>query len=187
MARAVDVGQWIIETKSRFVGHVALQKLAYFGQVWSLVWTGRRLVEDEFQAWPMGPVAYDLYRDFKYRAPNAPIAGAAPETLSADEVATLEAVYAFYSRYTGAALAEMSHDAAWTDARDGLKPEDPSNEEIDLTLAVREYTRKALLGSDVPTRPAGLRPRNFDVADTLLESARQDARWHEVHERLASA
>ena len=38
-----------------------LQKLVYYANAWALVWTGRPLVSDSFEAWRDGPVSRNLY------------------------------------------------------------------------------------------------------------------------------
>ena len=188
MARAVDVGQWLIENKSRSIGAVACQKLTYFGQVWSLVWNGTRLVEDEFEAWPMGPVAYDLYRDFTHNRPQCgDIAGADAARLTTSDAAVMGSVVKYYGSRNAPSLIDLSHDAAWTAARGGIPTNARSNEELDLTLAVREYSRKALTSTDVPARPTDVAARCFSAAEVAREANRQDQRWASVHERLASA
>ena len=187
MVRAIDVGQWLIERHENRALH--MQKLPYFGQVWSLVWTGQPLIDDEFEAWPKGPVSPDLWRSCRYDRPrsSSPIPGANSAALGSGGVAIMEAMEAFYGPMVGDTLVSLSHDAAWTAARGNLPPGAYSTEWIDLTLAVREYSRKALTSSSVPIRPAGLASRNFSAAEISREATKQDLRWANTHERLASA
>lgn len=46
--RAYDDGEWVTPLK--------MQKLVYFAYVWTLLMTGKKLFNEEIQAWPNGPV-----------------------------------------------------------------------------------------------------------------------------------
>ena len=185
MVRAIDVGQWLLDDGENRALH--MQKLPYFAQVWSLVWTGQRLIDEEFQAWPKGPVNWDLYRDFTYNRVGSQLPGADSSRLDATATSVIQAVVEHYGPMVGDVLVDVSHDSSWEHARDGLAPHARSNTELDLSLAVREYTRRSILGLDVPARPSGLPPRVVGPRVTLREAERQDMRWAAVHARLAEA
>lgn len=185
MSRAIDVGQWLLDQGETRALH--MQKLSYFAQVWSLVWTGRRLVEGEFEAWPKGPVSRDIYREFTYYRTGYKLANADVSNLDASDEAVLAAVKAHYGSLTGDELVEVSHDEAWAAARGDLPAQVRSTKAIDLTIALREYSRKALMSNDVPRRPGAALCRPFSTVEVLAEAHKQDQRWAVVHERLASA
>lgn len=185
MVRPIDVGQWLIESGEHRALH--MQKIPYFAQVWSLVWTGRPLFEGTFEAWPNGPVNRDIYREFTHCRVNGNIMGADPADLTSDDVMILQSVSRFYGPMVGDLIADTSHDSAWSAARGSLPPKAASTRELDLTLALREYSLLAMTSSNVPAKPAGLTPRTFSTVEVATEAARQDMRWAEVHERLAVA
>lgn len=177
----INVGQWLLDSGERRAIH--LQKIAYFGQVWSLVWTGRPLVSTQFEAWPKGPVSRDLYREHRYGRTGGTLHGGDADSLSDTDKSVLAAVLAFYRPMTGDALIHASHDEAWTAARGELPATAFSTDHLDLTIAVREYTKRSILGEG-PTPPAGVH-RSFDAAAIQAETARQDERWAGLHAKLA--
>jgi uncharacterized phage-associated protein len=66
------------EARDRKVTNLALQKIAYFCHVWSLVELQRPLIKHQFEAWQYGPVLQYLYREFK-AFDRQPIQGRATE------------------------------------------------------------------------------------------------------------
>ena len=69
MAKALDVARCLIRLGNRRKGenmtNLRLQKLLYFGQLWSLRENGEPLFEDEIEAWPYGPVVPAVYHAYK--------------------------------------------------------------------------------------------------------------------------
>lgn len=185
VARTIDVGQWLIEKGENRALH--FQKLSYFGQVWSLVWTGAPLVDDDFQAWTRGPVLPDLYRVLKYNCVDGRIAGADASHVDEVEAEILGAVFQHYGSKVGDVIVEESHDDAWNAARGSIALGQHCSTNLDMTIAVREYTRRAILGDRVPQRPDSLPVRIAGPRTTRHEAQRQDARWSAVHRRLAEA
>lgn len=111
---------WAISEKIE-VSNMKLQKLVYFCHADFLVKTRQPLVRQEFEAWEFGPVIPCLYQEFKNF-------GAAPITQKATifnpitcvtEVAETCALgdyediviqsFKIYSRYSAAALSNLSH------------------------------------------------------------------------------
>lgn len=60
MARAIDVAEYILEQQGP-MPTMKLHKLLYYCQAWCLVTQDRPLFDEDFQAWPSGPVIPGLY------------------------------------------------------------------------------------------------------------------------------
>lgn len=54
------------DSEGRPLTSLKLLKLVYIGYGWVLALTGRKLFEDEIQAWQHGPVVPALYHEFKH-------------------------------------------------------------------------------------------------------------------------
>lgn len=70
MARACDVAAFIIDMIGRnpnedLVTNLRLNKLLYFAQVGSKDILGYLLIDDDFEAWPYGPVVPAVYNMYK--------------------------------------------------------------------------------------------------------------------------
>lgn len=109
------------EVHARDISHLSLQKIVYFGHVWSLIKLGRPLIKHSFEAWEFGPVLPYLYRDFK-SAGSGPLRARARRldarsgerttvaySFDASIHELLVTVTDFYSRLTAAELVRMSH------------------------------------------------------------------------------
>lgn len=55
-----DVAAYILKVYGATT-ELKLQKLVYYTQSWSLVWTGVPLFPEKIMAWQFGPVCKDLY------------------------------------------------------------------------------------------------------------------------------
>ncbi|SEJ75583.1 Uncharacterized phage-associated protein [Deinococcus reticulitermitis] len=97
----------------RLLTHMQLQKLLYFAHGLSLGLHGRRLVRNNFHAWPHGPVSPALYRKleaFGASPVDRPLPDPQPElALDADAAEVLERTYAAYGHMDGWQLREISH------------------------------------------------------------------------------
>lgn len=97
----------------RLLTHMQLQKLAYFAHGLSLGLYGRRLVSNNFHAWPHGPVAPQLYqrlKEFDDRPVDRPLADPLPGVpLDAEADEVIERTYAAYGHMDGWELRNISH------------------------------------------------------------------------------
>jgi uncharacterized phage-associated protein len=121
MARAVDVADYIL-------GHLGamsamkLQKLVYYAQAWSLVWTEQELFTEEIEAWANGPVVRDLYNRHRgeFRLEPGFFKGS-PDVLSAQQCEVIDKVLTFYGDKDPQWLSNLTHmEAPWLQARQGL-------------------------------------------------------------------
>lgn len=105
----------------RMVTNLALQKIAYFCHVWSLIELDRPLIRHKFEAWEYGPVLPYLYREFK-NCDRLPIVSRAtqinpangkheivPYNVDSQTESLLNTITAFYSRIRAGDLVELSH------------------------------------------------------------------------------
>jgi uncharacterized phage-associated protein len=115
--------------------NMKVQKLLYYAQSVHLALHGEPLFDDEIQAWRYGPVcppAYKFYREFESQ--QLPI----PSTSSMEPVnqaarAVLDEIWEYFGGYHAYRLSDMSHlEFPWKKARQGLRPEDSSNNPIPL-------------------------------------------------------
>ena len=104
MTHARDVAAAIRQQNNGVNGDLQLHKLLYYCQSWHLVWTGRPLFEEPIEAWEMGPVVADLWREEKYGPTTL------AEPLNDEELRTVVYVCDRYGDLPGKALRELSHN-----------------------------------------------------------------------------
>lgn len=104
----------------RTLTHMEVQKLVYIANGWSLVLRGKRLVEDDPEAWEYGPVYRTLYHEFK-RFGSKPIDSfyqeldlneldyRIPTVDDAEALDLLDEVWAAYSHLSGLQLSSLTH------------------------------------------------------------------------------
>lgn len=98
-----------------------LIKLTYLAYAWNLELRGKKLFQEQPQAWQYGPVIPSLYHKVKsFR--DQPIIGYLPldwftsgDTLTADEQLLIDQVFQSYGAYSGIQLSSMTHQpgAPW--------------------------------------------------------------------------
>lgn len=76
MLKAKKVTKWFIRKNpylsSGFIDeNTKINKLLYFSNLFSYAVLGEKMIEDEFVAFPNGPVVYDIYRDYRYNGLNS--------------------------------------------------------------------------------------------------------------------
>jgi uncharacterized phage-associated protein len=106
------------EVTGKLIGHLKLQKLAYYAQGFSLALRDRELFRTPLEAWDRGPVVRDVYR--VYRDGSKPIERPAdfdaedylPETRE-----LLDAILESYGRLSATRLGGMTHsEPPWLEA-----------------------------------------------------------------------
>lgn len=116
MLNAVDVANFFvnisIDDPYGCITNLALNKLVYFAQGWSLARNDKPLFEEDIQAWKFGPVVPTVYRSFQAcgRERIASTVGNFdydkydPQTLQ-----LLLDVFNAYGQYTASGLVKMTH------------------------------------------------------------------------------
>ncbi|WP_232717385.1 Panacea domain-containing protein [Gordonia metallireducens] len=186
---ALDVAQYVYN-RLGWVDAWRLEKLTYFSQVWHLAWDGRPIFDDQFEAWPDGPVVRDLHRVNKYDRQGGvwgtALPGADPARLSDTARASIDRVLDFYGKLPKSELIALTHeDAPWRVARGGLADDSYSSEALSVTEMRRCYTAKVIAGKeDIPTAPptsaVGVSGPGYAAA-----VARQTSRWAGALDLLA--
>ena len=134
MAKVFDVAKYIVD-KCGKIDTWKLQKLVYYSQAWSLVWDKKPLFESKIEAWANGPVCkelFNLHQGKYYVDSQTPIWDKAnPGSLTEDEKETINAVIRDYGSMPGYELRELTHlEEPWKQAREGVPPMEPCNNEI---------------------------------------------------------
>lgn len=131
-----------------------LLKLVYIGYGWVLALTGRKLFDEDIQAWQHGPVIPSLYYEFKPfgRMPIDKFASDLNlETLQLcipeidkddkDVLLILERVWDIYHKFTASTLRNKTHEAdtPWTAT---YKGENGANKTISTDLIKEHFIKK---------------------------------------------
>ncbi|MGL4393320.1 MAG: Panacea domain-containing protein [Fusobacteriaceae bacterium] len=116
-----SVANYILD-KYESVTTMKLQKLVYYCQAWSLVWDGKPLFEEEFQAWANGPVCPELYKSHRNRFEIEK--GDIPKTdrtFAKEEIETMDKVLKYYGDKAPHLLSNLTHEERpWKEAREGI-------------------------------------------------------------------
>lgn len=141
MPSVLDVAAHL-QARSGALTAMQLQKLVYYAQAWSLVWDGVPLFSEPIEAWQNGPIVDALYQQHRgQRVLRHPLPGD-PARLSPDQVATVDAVLAFYGGRSGEWLSELTHrERPWQAARGQSPPSARSRTTIGHD-AMAEYYRQ---------------------------------------------
>lgn len=142
MATVFNVAEWFLHRKS--FTHKQLQKLCYYAQAWHYALLGKKLFEEEIQAWihgPVCPVLYARYASYGW-TPIKRIRGEV-QKFSAETSNVLRAVYNTYAKFTGEQLESLTHsESPWQEARGTLKPYEPCENVISVESMRKYYAQK---------------------------------------------
>lgn len=115
------------------LSHMALHKLLYYAQRWSLCARGTPLFSDRIEAWKHGPVVPSVYTEFKQHGAEAitNASGSKEPELSPDERLLVRKIWRDYGQFAAWKLREMTHqEAPWRNARGSLPDDQPSTNPI---------------------------------------------------------
>jgi uncharacterized phage-associated protein len=124
MASVLDVAATILRKRGRMTT-MKLQKLAYYSQAFSLVWDGKPLFQERFEAWASGPVCPALHRviHWHFTVTEEDIPGGDPSRIKKKQMETIDAVLKHYGgKPTDHLLMLTQIESPWKDARDGYSP-----------------------------------------------------------------
>lgn len=120
MTSIFDVARFFLSKNP--MSHLKLQKLCYYAQAWHLAIFGRRLFDEEFQAWLHGPVSPTLYQYYKQWGFYDISQYTGTVDLDGETEDFLEMIYEIYGRYSGSQLEKFTHtEEPWIQARDGAE------------------------------------------------------------------
>lgn len=140
--RIFQIVNWFLAkaTCENRMTHLALQKMLYFSQAWSNVFSDKLLFDEECEAWAHGAVyrkVYNKFKGFKYNPlPLVDI----EVNLPAEEIEILEFVWKYYFEvYAPKTLEHICHlEMPYKLARENCKDLERCENMIDKS-AVREY------------------------------------------------
>ncbi|HFI0463197.1 TPA: Panacea domain-containing protein [Streptococcus suis] len=120
MANIIDVACYILEKKPDMTA-MKLQKLCYYAQAWSLAWDLEALFDEDFYAWPSGPVCpllYELHKD-KFIVNYHDLSSYKTDWEFCDhEIATLDAIIRDYGDEDNWWLSDLTRmEEPWKQAR----------------------------------------------------------------------
>ena len=102
-----------------------LNKLVFLCHGWMLGNTGTRLIDEEVEAWPYGPVVPSIYHEYKgYRSNPIDTRQISIErdrvSLTDDQKQSIKKTETFYRRYGAWQLSEITHSegSPWRSSRD---------------------------------------------------------------------
>lgn len=129
--RIISVVNWFLAQSSEEtpITHLALQKLLYFTQSWSMALIGSEIFHDDCQAWAHGavyPKVYDLFKRFRYMPlPKVYLTAAFDEK----ELKVLDMVKQYYfDVYSAKALEKICHkEEPYQKAREGCSEGETCN------------------------------------------------------------
>lgn len=122
MASVFDVAKYIL----KYLGSVTTMKLekeVYYCQAWALVWDGKPLFEEDFEAWANGPVCPELFKRHKglFVVDEKLFSDIPDYEFSKDEVETMNAVLDYYGDKEPQWLSELTHkELPWKETRAGV-------------------------------------------------------------------
>jgi len=146
MASVFDVARYIL-SKLGADGKLPittwkLQKLVYYTQAWSVVWSDAPLFDAEIEAWANGPVCPDLYKVHKgsFQIKELPKDCGNEATLTDDQKDSINVVLSHYGSKSAQYLSELTHrERPWIEARNGLKAGERGDNEISLESMAEYY------------------------------------------------
>ena len=119
MASVYDVAKYILECCGE-VTAMKLQKLAYYSQVWTIVWDEELLFEEEIQAWVNGSVIPALYQTHRgrFKVSSDTYNHGDCDNLTESQKDNINRVLSVYGKYTGQQLSDINHqEDPWIKAR----------------------------------------------------------------------
>jgi uncharacterized phage-associated protein len=116
MVKAHDVAKlflkWARENGDT-ITNLKIQKLLYYAQAWYLVNYGRRLFDDDIEAWELGPAIRSIYGKWK-KFNSMPIQytpnGKEGDAFEKHQFEFLVEFYRIFSSFSSTALVSMTHN-----------------------------------------------------------------------------
>lgn len=178
MTTATDVASYINAQVQWGFDNTKLQKLVYLANAWSLGWTAKPLVRNNFEAWVNGPVERELWALQRY--------GTVPKysgQLDSDAKAIVDAVLNEYGNTSAADLVVMCHEQPWDEARAGL-PSDARSTQVLRESSIRAYYGNLAVSNVGPKRVAHIEQADPESVKGTARAA--SARWKEALDILAT-
>jgi len=127
------------------ISNKKLQKLLYYAQAWTKVFSGERLFDEPIEAWVHGPAIRSVYGEFRgfEFGPIDPTVVPTEELDFGDNKETLNEIWRVYGKYDANYLEMLTHnEEPWKEARNGLEIDESSSNEISLGTMQSFYAEK---------------------------------------------
>jgi uncharacterized phage-associated protein len=123
--------------------NLKLQKFVYYAQAWFLALNSKPLFNDDFQAWPNGPIQPNVFARFRqFGAGPITLGGASPKFSSKIEE-HIKDVMQSYGRLSAFEIDLLAcQESPWMNARKGLDPDEPSSNLIEKSAMQKFYKAK---------------------------------------------
>ena len=117
------IAEYIIKTCQE-ITPLALQKILYYSQAFSMAFFGDTLFQDDCEAWVHGPVypkIYNKYKNFGLYNIDIEIIDDVDEIIDEEKRELIDVVIKCFGYYNGKALEKMTHyEEPWVNSRRGL-------------------------------------------------------------------
>lgn len=125
--------------------HKKLQKLSYYAYSWYYTLYGEKLFNNHFQAWVHGPVAPELYQEYKsFGWREIDMVEELPRSFEQDSelISFIHQVYDSYGHLNGDQLEYLTHmEEPWKEARGNLGELEPCTNVIKDETILRFYQK----------------------------------------------
>lgn len=148
-SKSLVIAEYFIN-KSQMAGKAItnkkVQKLLYYAQAWSLVFSGKKIFDDQIEAWVHGPAIPSIYFEFKkfgFGNISITINEGDFADLSDEEGRLLDNVWNAYGKFDADYLELLTHnEEPWQMARGGCTVDEYCNNEINTDLMKEYYGRR---------------------------------------------
>ena len=119
MAKAIDVAKYMIIRAMKDddpITNMKVQKLCYYALgVYSKLYSGKKLFEEDIEAWQHGPVVREVYKEYARRVNAITIPDDYSDLrLNEYEKKAVDITYTYFSQYSAWRLREMTHaESPW--------------------------------------------------------------------------
>ncbi len=120
---ALDVAQYFLSkanTEGDLITNLKMQKLLYYAQAWHLVNFDRPLFSETIEAWNLGPVVANVYREFKQFGAGPIVyseTGREAEIFTPPQIEYLDEFYGIFIPFAAHQLVNASHnEKPWMEA-----------------------------------------------------------------------
>jgi uncharacterized phage-associated protein len=148
-AKILVIAEYFIKKSQldeKVITNKKLQKLLYYAQAWSLVFSGKKIFEEPIKAWVHGPAVPEIYAEYKnfgFGNITSTINEKDFGILTTGEKTILEDVWKAYGKFDADYLEILTHNEdPWQKARDGIAADESSGSEISTDLMKAYYERR---------------------------------------------
>lgn len=130
MLNCKDVAKWFIYknpklARGHFDENAIVNKLLYLSSLMYYSISGKSLLDEDFVAFPHGPVVYEVYRDYRYNGLDEYPQSISLDNATDDEIRVIETTNFIFSDMSAKDLISLTHrHNLWKDVK-GFIPNNP--------------------------------------------------------------